>query len=697
MSGNSRYRKLLEPGKIGPLNLKNRMLKMGASPGSFLSQGGFFPENLKNYYEALSRGGTAVVTVAGGIVKNFPLGEDEKNYRVDDDRYIPGLREVADIIKKNNAVPFMQLMGQGATWRGLIVTGDSVSSTTMSQSELPLPQFVPTRGLTVEEIQKLVVKFGDTAERFQKAGFQGVELNSANNHLLNSFLSRAWNRRQDAYGPGSLESRTKFITDIIREIKKRNGKDFVICSMICGLEIGLENGITIDESSAIAGILEKAGVDAIHVRPHFYYKQFEPEMRWHTEMPEVPLYPEVPPGLPELFDTRLGGRGGWAPIAARIKKAVSIPVIAVGRLDADLGEQLLRRGDVDFINMNRRIMADHDYANKIITGKTEDIRVCTGCYTCYDNSEIGQPPKCMVNAAIGKEKEYEIKPAARKKKVLIIGGGPAGMEAARVAASRGHQVILYEKQNKLGGSLPLAAMVKGFEREDFMGFVRYLNNQMTRLNVDVRTGKEINRSIIEEIKPDVLILATGGLHNIPDIPGINGRNVVSSQALHTQLKSALKFFSPQFLNRLTHYWMPVGKNVVIMGGGIHGCQTASFLVKRGRKVTIVDTNETIGNGLLEYLIRPWLLHWLAGKGTEMLAGVKYEEITSKGLTVTTKDGKKRTIEANTIITALPLLPDQSLIKNLEKLAPEFYAIGDCNNPKLTVDAVAEGSRIGLKI
>ena len=220
MSDNARYRKLLEPGKIGSINLKNRMLKMGASPGSFEAKGGYFPENLKNYYDALSKGGTAVVTVAGGIVKNFPLGEEENRFRVDDDRFIPGLREVAAIIKKNNAVPFMQLMGQGATWRGLIVTGDSVSSTTMSQSELPLPQFIPTRGLTLEEIQKLVVKFGDTAERFQKAGFQGIELNSANNHLLNSFLSRAWNRRTDAYGPASLESRTKFLTDIVREIKK---------------------------------------------------------------------------------------------------------------------------------------------------------------------------------------------------------------------------------------------------------------------------------------------------------------------------------------------------------------------------------------------------------------------------------------------------------------------------------------------
>jgi 2,4-dienoyl-CoA reductase (NADPH2) len=163
------------------------------------------------------------------------------------------------------------------------------------------------------------------------------------------------------------------------------------------------------------------------------------------------------------------------------------------------------------------------------------------------------------------------------------------------------------------------------------------------------------------------------------------------------LKGYLRYFGPKTLNWLTHYWMPVGKNVVIMGGGIHGCQTAAFLVKRGRKVTIVETEETIGTGLLEYVIKPSLLHWLGEKGTEMLAGVKYEEINNRGLTITTREGEKRIIEADTIITALPLLPDMAFIKNLEGVAPEFYAIGDCKNPKLTVDAVANGASLGLTI
>lgn len=697
MAVSERYRKLLEPGIIGSLNLKHRMLKMGASPGEFYSDDGNVPQKLKDYYEALARGGAALVTVAGGIIRDITPGTVFTAYRFDDDKYIPSLKELAQVIQKNGCPALIQLMGHGANRNGLDFGTESKAASTMSRSEIPLPQFIPTRELTLAEIEQLIIKFGEAAERFHKAGFQGVELNSANNHLLNSFLSRAWNKRQDAYGCGSLESRARFLVDIIHEIKRRNGKDFVVISMINGLEIGLENGITIEESRGIAQILEAAGVDAIHVRPHFYFKPKDPKERIHTEMPDIAIYPEVPFPLGELVDTRHYGRGGWVPIAARIKKAVSIPVIAVGRLDADLGEQIIRLGYADFINLNRRVMADHDYANKIVEDKVEDIRVCTGCYTCFDSSEVNGPPKCMVNAALGKEREYEIKPALKKKKVMIVGGGPAGMEAARVAALRGHKVILYDKQNKLGGSLPLAAMVKGFEREDFLGFVRYLTIQVTKLGVDVRLGKEVNRSVIEKIKPEVLILATGGTHNIPNIPGIDSRKVVTSQALHNKLKVYLRYMGPEILNRLTKYWMPVGKKVVIMGGGIHGCQTAAFLIKRGRQVTIVESGEKIGDGLLEIVIKPLLLNWLTEKGTIMLAGVKYEEILDKGLVITTKEGQKKIVEADTIITALPLLPGVKLSKNLEGLVPEFYLVGDCKNPKLTVDAVTDGANVGLKI
>jgi 2,4-dienoyl-CoA reductase (NADPH2) len=352
---------------------------------------------------------------------------------------------------------------------------------------------------------------------------------------------------------------------------------------------------------------------------------------------------------------------------------------------------------VDFISFNRRLMADPELPNKIASGRLEDIVPCTGCLTCFDNNERGLPPLCQVNAALGKDKEYEIKPAEKKKRVMVVGGGPAGMEAARVAVLRGHKVILYDKENKLGGSLPLAAMVKGFEREDTLSLIRYLRIQVAKLGVDIRLGKEANQSVIEEIKPGVLIIAGGGVHDIPEVPGINRRNVVTSKALHRKLKSYLRFFGPRVLRWLTNFWMPLGKRVVIMGGNIQGCQVAQFLVKRGRKVTIVDTAKEIGDGLLEIFVKPFLLNWLAEKEVTMMTEVNYEEITDKGLVITTKKGRRQTIEADTIVTAMPLLPNTELLKSLKGRVREIYSIGDCNEPHLIVNAIADGSRIARVI
>jgi len=685
------FKRLMEPGHVGSVRTKNRILKTGSTLGFYPWEDGHIQQKVIDSYEALAKGGAGIVTV-GAAPLGVPPG---RGYLMDDDRYLPGMTRLAEAIRKYDCPAFVQMFHLGPMLPPFLVSSGvrSVAASSLDKGELPLPNLAVPQELSISEIEEIVQQFGDQAERIKRAGFQGIELNAGCNHLLNSFLSRAWNKRQDAYGVGSLESRAKIVVDIIQEVKRLNGKDFAIIALINGAEPGLEKGITPEECQGIAKILQAAGADAIHVRAEFYSKPKDPGLRDSTQLPDIAFYPETPFPLGGVVDDSRHGAGGWVPLAAAVKKVVSIPVIAIGRLDAELGEDILRRGKADFISFNRRLMADPELPNKLAEGRLEDIRPCTGCTTCFDNNEQGNPPLCQVNAALGKEKEYEIKPAEKKKRVMVVGSGPAGMEAARVAALRGHEVTVYEKEHKLGGSMLLAAMVKGCDREDLLGLVRYLEAQITKLGVDIRLGKEVGKSVVEGVKPDVLIIAAGGIHDVPDLPGMNKRHVVTSKALHRQLKGYMRFIPPRLLRPLTKVWMPIGERVVIMGGGIQGCQTAEFLVKRGRKVTIVDTAEEIGEGLLETFVRPHLLNWLDEKGVAMLPGVKYEEITDKGLTITTKEGKKQTIEADTIVTALPLLPNTELLKELDGIVPEVYAIGDCRDPHLIVDAIADGSRI----
>jgi 2,4-dienoyl-CoA reductase (NADPH2) len=690
MSGNERFSRLLEPSHIGNVKTKSRIIKPTSSMGYQIDEvDGHITDQFLYFVEAIAKGGVGLQIVEGGTL-DFPQGaHDVFHFRIDDDEYIPGWTKVAEASHKHGVPIFVQMVHAGP-WHRTEMSGlqPIASSANIKVEEGGRPS--ATREASVAEIEGVVEKFIAAAERYRKAGFDGVEINASGNHLLNSFLSCAFNSRHDSYGCDTLQSRSKIVVDILQGIKKRIGKDFAVSVLINGMEYGVEKGMTIEETKGLARIFEQAGADCMHIRVDGVGKYLS------SHYPELIHYPEPPVPLGDMLDGSRHGAGGYIPVTAAIKTAVSIPVIGVGRLDPELGEQILREGKADFIGFNKRIIADPELPRKVAEGRLEDIAPCTACEHCISFRVYREPVRCRINAAIASQEPYDIKPAKKKKKIAVVGSGPAGLEAARVAALRGHDVTLYEKDHKLGGLLPLAALVKGLEGEDLVAFVRYFETQMKKLGVKVKLGEKFTVATIKELKPDAVVVAVGGTPFVPAIPGIKRSNVVSGPDLHRQLKFFLRFFGPKFLRGLTKLWMPVGKKVVIIGGAIQGAELAEFLVKRGRNVTIVAGDEEISTGLPKRK-QQRLVEWLGEKGATMITGAIYKEITDKGLVITTKEGKEQTVEADTVVPTLPFKSNITLFNDLKGKVAETYLIGDSKDPRLIIDAIAEGWRVGKAI
>lgn len=685
MSINKQFEKLLEPFQIKHVKLRNRIVKPAQATG-YSDADCFVTEKEKAFYETVAKGGVGLIII-GGTTVQYPLGCSSKvrSLRMDTDQFISGLGELAESIHKYCNATFLQLGHAGPGISSDTYGVLPISASALNDNEKPIRSLGQLRTASIPEIKDLVGYFASAAGRAKKAGFDGTEIMAAHNYLINSFLSPGWNKREDEYGAQNIENRSRFLVEILHAVRDYVGPDFVVGVRINGSEWGIKNGITIEDSTEIARILEENGADYLDV------SALGAGLYNDTRFPEMILYPEPPEPVAEKIKAGL-----LVPAATAIKKAVSIPVITVGRLDPVLGERILREGRADLIALGRRLLADPELPHKIAAGRLDDIAPCTACLECLSRIRSGQASRCRINAAMGKEREYEIKPAERKKKVMVIGGGPAGMQAARVAALRGHKVSLYEKEPKLGGLLPLAAMVKGIEVEELPAIVRYLKTQITKLGVEINLGKEVKPDLIESIKPDVVILATGSVVVVPDIPGINNPKVVRIAKLHRMLKSYLKFFGPSIMRWLTRFWMPIGKRVVIMGGEIQGCELAEFLFKRGRQVTIVETSDKLGNGIsAQHVDR--LIPWFASKGIMTITKAKYKEITEKGLTIIHADGKEQTIEADTIIPASFYKPNTEFPKALAGKAPEIHSIGDCSEPRIIVDAIDDGMRIGVSI
>ena len=432
------FRRLLEPFHIGKVKTRNRIIKTAAGT-SFWSPGDRRVTDMAlAYYEAVAKGGAGLIMMESPIVE-YPFdAPGDVRMRIDDDRYIEELSELVGVIHKHGCPTFMQFYHRGPWIQPYAPDRPRYAASAVKPlaSEFDLPGEGVPRELTIPEIEGLISLFSDFAERARKAGFDGIELNAGGDHLFSTFLSRFANKRHDEYGCDSMENRSRFLVGMLKAIKQKSGQDFPISVLINAVEGGAgDEGMTYDESKALAVILQKAGADALHVRSHWFGHHLGSYNQDNLFYPEpfipVEFFPKGP-------DWSHRGKGVNVPGAEVIKKVVTIPIITVSGIESVLGEEILQKGKADFIGMCRPLFADPELPNKLASGRFEDIAPCTRCSTCQKMN--GLPKECRVNAALGTV-SYEIEKAKKMKKVLVVGGGPAGMEAGEssgVERTRGH-------------------------------------------------------------------------------------------------------------------------------------------------------------------------------------------------------------------------------------------------------------------
>ena len=682
-------KKLFSPINIGSMELRNRIV-MSPMTTLLAAEDESVSQKLIDYYEARARGGAGLITVEVCTVDR-PHKYQPLSLGLYDDKLIPSHRELTKAIHAHGAKVVPQISHPGPEslapfYYNIQAVGPSVVQSEMTEQVC--------RELTVEEIETIVEQYGEAAKRAREAGYDGMELHAAHVYMLvGSFLSPLRNKRADAYDGGSVEGRLKFPVEVIKRMKAKAGRDFPLTLRISGDERA-PGGRDIEGTQRIAPMLVEAGVDAFHVSGGAIDRLCTGIIAGSSH----------PPGLN-------------VPAAAALKKVVNVPVMVVGRIhDPLFAEDILRRNQADLIVMGRPLLADPDLPQKAKEGRFEDIRRCISCQNCFDSQNDTQVLTCAVNGAMGNEGEYKLDPAERAKKVMVVGGGPAGMEAARVAALRGHQVTLYEKGRRLGGSLIFATTVHS-DNEDFLN---YLLTQVNKLPIEVKLRQEVTPELIEDIKPEVAILALGPDLVAPQIPGGDGRNVLSGAELKQMLGGRLKgdgarklagwqrvflylaapvmqrFLNPSRIRRLTKLWMPLGKRVVVIGGDLAGCELAHFLAERGRKVTILESGEIIAPEI-GMKRRGELTGHLDEGGVTVLTGVKCEEITPKGVTIQINEGDRQVVEADTVVLAGDAKSNMGLFQAIEGNVPEIYVAGDCSELGLIKKAVADADSIACKI
>jgi len=629
--------KLFEPLKVKTMELKNRVVM----PPMQLNLG-FRNQKARAFYTERARGGCGTIIMPATSVDQFisdeAWGRDGRAAQ-----FIEGCRLLTDDVHAAGARVGIQL------WHAkYLPSGIGMYDT---RGKPIAPSSVDDRQeLTVEEIEEIIAKFAQAASACKRAGFDFVEFHGAHRYLPCEFFSPLDNRRDDKYG-GDLQRRMNFGLESVKAMRAAVGDDYPIFYRL-GAWADHPGDITPEDACEFAVELEKASVDCLDISVALLTGPGASA----TPTPEHPM-------------------GTFVQLAEMVKRRVSVPVIAVGRINKlEIAEPILADGKADLIAIGRQLIADPYWPQKVATGRQDEVRPCLSCNVCMDAALAGAEPRCSVNPFAGNEAERAITLAPVTKRIFVVGGGPAGMEAARLAALRGHQVTLCEKASSLGGQLTIAQIPP--YKKDIGELSRYLTGQVDAAGVQVRLGCDATAQMVIQENPDAVVIATGSSPLSPDIPGVKGPNVVSALDVLTGTS--------------------VGENVVVLGGELVGCETADYLAAQGKKVTVTRRGTEMALKMSERS-RASLLNRLRKQGVTLMPGVKYEEITDKGLVITTKDGQRWTLEADTIVLAAGAVPNNQLAEELRGKVAELHVIGDSLEPRKIPEAISDGTRVGLAL
>jgi len=625
--------RLFEPIKMGSIELKNRIIFPPMTTG--FEQGGVVTEQSINFYSSIARGGVSLIILGDAAVDPAFIPVPG----ISDDKFIPMLKKLVEAVHANGALISPQLFHQEFFALELMKLPKEQFGARMKDD---MENFA--NRLSHEQIEAIVEEFAEGARRAMEAGFDIVQVHG--DRLVGQFCSPVLNKRTDEYG-GSIENRAKFALAVVKRVREVVGGNVPIdykLSIIRPTEG--QAGPTLEEAKKMVPWLVEAGVDAFHV-----------SLANHTGIHHViPPMGFKPPGC-------------FVDLAEAVKQVAGVPVAAVGRIvTPEHAESILAEDKADIIALGRGLVADPEWPVKVKEGRYDDIRTCMMCNQgCTDRLIGRRAVSCSINASVGKEAESAITRAETIKKILVAGGGPAGMEAARVAALRGHKVTLAEKADRLGGQVNIASVPS--HKQELARIMDYLPAQIKKLGVDIRLGQEATAEMIADENPDAVVIATGAQPLIPDITGIGAENVITAWDVLSG-KSA------------------PGQKVVVIGGGSVGSETAEYLAASGKEVTIVEMLGKICMDMSTTIV-PFFMPLIEQHGVTVLTNHRLAAVTPKGVVLIDENDEEKTAQADTVVLAVGAVQGNKLAESLKGKDMEVYSIGDCSRevPGKIIDAV----------